>query len=198
MPPLATMVESRNNVSWRLAAEHSHADSSPVCPARPLNEAKCSNSQRLPAIPRRRKIKKSISFAPNVRAKRHLHINDYSAEELEACWFDSEESATIKEECLAVAMFCSTAQQNVEDNYRTGFCKRGVEHLTQIGAEQRMNNKIEAWDAILDAQEHMRGDADDDVPDPTYLANVYQSISYKCLTEAHLRALQDERDARFL
>ena len=214
MPPLSMYEQQQRNCVLRRAnsaattssSDLSSNDSSmvrvstttmnkPLVPTEPLSNNNHNHRRSSSAIPataiRSTKAKKSVTFAPHVRAKRHLHVNDFTPEELEACWFDGEDFECIKDECQAIALVCSSSKFLVEDNDKLGFCKRGIEHLTQKGMKRRLQNKVTGWDAVLDAQQDVVASSDPTV----YIAKAYHKISYECLIAAHARGLQDEKDS---
>ena len=212
MPPLS-MYDQRQNCSLRRASSSTTSSevsndtmvrvvsTTTTTTNKPLTELTTSSrstpmpsSSMIARKTNKKTKKKCVTFAPHARAKRHLHVNDFTPEELEACWFDAEDFECIKDECHAIALvLCSSSSSSsnflLQDNDRLGFCKRGIEHLTQIGSKRRLKNKVTGWDAVLDAQQDMI------VSDPTYIAKAYYPISYECLIAAHARGLQDEKDS---
>jgi hypothetical protein len=120
-----------------------------------------------------------------------LHINDYTAEEVNACWVNDEECQASKEDVKACL---SLIEMGALRNDTKVCCRRGLEFQTPNGAARRMANKEIGWDAVSLVQETQR---EQGWNDPTFLAKVYYAHTKRCLQEAHFRALCDAKDASF-
>jgi hypothetical protein len=112
------------------------------------------------------KEKKSVRFYNNVMVKHTLHVNNYTAQEKEECWFTQTEYDSIKKkifmtldlmEFMTNSDSNSNKSNNIFDDYcNNAYCTRGLENLSfkEGGLKQstliRRRNAI--W-AVLDEQD---------------------------------------------
>ena len=136
------------------------------------------------------KTTKRVTFHPNARVKRTLHLNDYNTEEIRATWYNREELAFIKVEnqCCVETM---KSGNNCTDE--KGVCTRGLEALSDAGGNLKTANKNAAWEAVLDEQDYQYFEG---IDEPEMIALVYFECSYRCQLEAYARARNDEREVQ--
>jgi hypothetical protein len=132
---------------------------------------------------------KSVYFCRVVKVARILHINDYTKQEIAACWYNDDECQATKDDIAR----CASRFLKHEDE--TGdFCRRGLEFRTPSGAQQRMDNKEIGWDSVLEVQEVQK---EHNWHDPLYIARVYHEQTKHCLLAAHFQAFKDAKDAGY-
>ena len=132
---------------------------------------------------------RKVTWCKQVRAKNHLHTDDFTAEERQATWYSSKEVTAIRKEIREIA--------HMYDNGDVRSCSelhiRGIECRTRSGMERRIKNRVAAVRCVLDEQE--RQSAMDDF-DPEYLSLIYRdTCSSLCAYEAIKIAKQDEAEA---
>jgi hypothetical protein len=132
------------------------------------------------------KPKRTISFGKSVMVRQTLHINSYSDDEIQACWFGDDDLQAIKKDVRYDISMLTDGLDNEK------YCRRGLEMHFRKGGRRRQQNKSAAIKAVLDEQELQW---ENDVYDPEYLATVYQAISSYCQTTARAIALKDRLDA---
>jgi hypothetical protein len=135
--------------------------------------------------------KKSVSFHEKVRARVSLHINDYSAEEIQATWLNAADMQRIRREMRYTVQMMKFGSSFDENEYSI----RGLEHGTSEGSQSRRKNRSEAVKAVLNEQyRQVAGDSIDEQD----LAKVYKVCASPCQIAAQLSALLDMRYVQFL
>lgn len=154
------------------------------------------------AINKRRK--KSIKFNKTVQVRTILHIGDYTAEEVDACWYTSEEVHAIFDDidmvvdCLEQA---NTLQGQQEEKLEGTHYYCGVELPCRRGLERKLHNSRQVTQsrirngcfAVLEEQELQW---EEGVSDVEFISRVYKvaSRSSLALAEARARASKDEKE----
>ena len=135
----------------------------------------------------------AVTFAPVLHfSKETLSLDDYTAEEKSATWYSDEEYAEIKRNVRAT--LCQWEQG------RGGLVKfqhemRGLEWKTSLGIQRRFLSQSQAISAVLDEQQRQEFNG---ILDPVKISYVYLPVSSQSASAAHLTALEDERQARFI
>jgi hypothetical protein len=127
------------------------------------------------------KAKKVVTFQQSVKAKKTLHINNYTEEEIQACWFDDDESKQMKEEFRLAANLAMNGLLPQESS-------RGLELYTKE-AQSRRQHKATAREEVLDEQELQW---DEGAYDPEYIAQIYEAASASSRARARSTGFQDE------
>ena len=148
--------------------------------------------------------KSKVRFCKTVRAKNHLHSDDYTKQERQASWYSSEEITRIRKQtreivhfhdnndtaAAAAAAAVSTFQSDRLDDRND---IRGLERRTRSGNAIRIKNHVAAMRCVLDEQDRQR--CMDDY-DPDYISLLYRdTISLLCAYEAVQIGKQDEQIA---
>ena len=133
--------------------------------------------------------KRSVSFSPYVHVKRTLHINNYSLEEIEASWYDQADFQRMRDEDDVIVQMMEKRQTIDEAKY----CTRGLEFRTTQGAQQRLRNKAEARDAVLDEQDVQWTMG---MTNPQALSSVYAELCKHCSITATMIGRMDEASVR--
>jgi hypothetical protein len=136
------------------------------------------------------KAKRTVAFAPTVTGNTTLHVNDYSNDEIQSCWFNDVEYKAIKKDIRFAAKLL-TDNNGLLGKDDEHDCQRGLEMHTRKGAHRRLQNKLVARQAVLDEQNLQW---EEGVYDPEYLAMVYQVVSSSCQATARDIALKDQLD----
>jgi hypothetical protein len=133
------------------------------------------------------KATRAISFSPDVRVKKTLHLNNYSNDEIDACWYNEAETKAIREQARRTV----EQMQAEADLDGPKYCTRGLEILTAEGRRQRMENRFQAWDAVLNEQERQveEGIWEDDEA----TAARYGDCCYASMVTASMQGVSDQR-----
>jgi hypothetical protein len=125
-----------------------------------------------------------------VKVNTVIHLNHFSVEEFECCWYQKADLQRIKEELLLTVKLMKIGDLP-KDTLR--YCRRGTEFRTREGALRRLLNKEVARDTVHDEQD---GQWNEGIFDPDVLASVYIAATRQCQVEAELMGSKDEKDAR--
>lgn len=140
-----------------------------------------------------------VSFNKGVRVYHHIHLNDFSDDEVMNTWFMDEDTARINAECaltvnlLSVLSSPSSRTTLVGGDNQSPLCFRGLEYRTQDGANNRRENKSLGWDTVLHKQEcqYRIGEHDDES-----IARAYREATGHCAVAASLIGLADAQVVR--
>jgi len=150
-----------------------------------------------------------VTFYDGVRAKRALHLGDYTPEELRACWYTKEDvaerHASISKELqrLGVVTMTSscpspingeTARTEVHHNprLRQEQVPRGLEQHVKSLIIRRNRAIYDGQCAVLDEQELQD---DEDICVPEMIAAVYADVTNEATARAYTRGLMDQQQA---
>jgi hypothetical protein len=129
---------------------------------------------------------RTITFAPELDIRPTLHVFDYTADEIDACWFTREEKYEIKNDnrhtIQLIGMGCPLDDEGV-------YCERGLEH---IGARTRLERMTQARDAVLHEQQMQ---ANLGAKNAYIIATSYQNRSFPSKMDAYLLGVSDETSA---
>mmetsp|Transcript_15786 Transcript_15786/g.24681 ORF Transcript_15786/g.24681 Transcript_15786/m.24681 type:complete len:369 (-) Transcript_15786:184-1290(-) len=122
----------------------------------------------------------SITFNDAVKVKKVAPIKVLT-DKPEALWFQDEEFDRMKQKCFDIV-------DKVDQGCGKNYCVRGLERLSDAKREEVLGRKYDAWDTVLDEQDHQResGQFDDG-----HMANVYKFTTMQTQIEAEDRARQD-------
>jgi hypothetical protein len=96
-----------------------------------------------------------VSFFPQVEMRHILHVNDYSDDEYEACWFGPEELDRIMYD-IRDTIDLMENKQRIDDKE---FCQRGLEKMTVQGEDLAYRNRRKARDTVLSIQYGVQNDS---------------------------------------
>jgi hypothetical protein len=133
---------------------------------------------------------RKVTFYERVKVNTVIHLNHFSVEEFECCWYQKADLQRIKEELLLTVKLMKIGDLP-KDTLR--YCRRGTEFRTREGALRRLLNKEVARDTVHDEQD---GQWNEGIFDPDVLASVYIAATRQCQVEAQLMGSKDEKDAR--
>lgn len=133
---------------------------------------------------------KSVSFKSTVRVYPCLHINDYTTEEVTACFLSRKEMSSIKNDLRAtLQLICDTLPFTEEEG--SEICSRGLEPMLPQGAMRR-HRRREAVSAVLKEQQAQR---DNKEYDTDLIADAY--TEFTCISERIARKMAKE-DEKFV
>jgi hypothetical protein len=95
-----------------------------------------------------RNNKKKVSFAASARVKFAIHINEYTDDEVQATWYNKDETRAIHDEIHVTVQLVLSGKPI--DKKELSF--RGLEFVTGEFLQQRSRNKAVARNAVLQEQ----------------------------------------------
>lgn len=140
------------------------------------------------------KSSRAVSFYPQICVKKTIHIQDYSDEEKTACWYSPEETASIREQAMAIVNLMErvkTKEASIVENevLSKHFCFRGLELLTKEGRRFRIENRFRCWNVVLDEQEFQD---ENSIFDDEAIAAVYAECTVSSTTLALGQGISDQ------
>lgn len=129
-----------------------------------------------------------VSFAPKASARSTLSRDSYTKAERNACWFTEEEFSRMKKGSMALVAKMDSGSPIVKK-----YCTRGLEKYTRILSCQRLKNRFDSINAVLDEQEmiYLEGHSGDD----ERIATVYSSRTAGSQLWANVMGLKDQKEA---
>lgn len=94
-------------------------------------------------------LQKKVTFSESCKLRDGLHRNDYTVDEISACWYSRDEASEITRKCVRLL---SKFIEGKAENY----CIRGLEQMTPEAARQRENTREDAYVAVLGEQQRCR------------------------------------------
>jgi hypothetical protein len=134
-------------------------------------------------------LTKSVHFREMNEILLVEHIDEFCEEDIAAIWYNANEYAMIKAEYKTTLFFMECGAQVPAGVH----CCRGLEYRSAEGARARLENKSNAYNAVLDEQEKQWRD---DTNDIDALARVYLKHSTKCGKAALALGIRDEVEAK--
>lgn len=129
--------------------------------------------------------KKAVSFGDSFEVCPVMSRNDYSEEEVKACWYSSEDYEKITMDCLKVIKKLQQARAIDHEKY----CVRGLERMTTRATDRRNLIRLKAYIAVLEEQDAQH---DEGLIDPEEIAHQYRRVASEvCHKEAAKRGARD-------
>ncbi|CAJ1961419.1 unnamed protein product [Cylindrotheca closterium] len=116
--------------------------------------------------------KKGVTMNESVEVVEILHVNDFTASEIAASWYDEEEMKKITERCFKVLQ---RMEYGKTKNGKKKYCTRGLEGHTALGSISKKKTRAAAFSAVLDEQEK-RWNENKDV-DFQAISDAYRKVS---------------------
>jgi hypothetical protein len=173
IPPLSTFDKNNTAVMSFEPPEHSYSPS--------------PNEKKTPAKPEPRR---TVAFSHTVSVRKTMHVDNYSDDEFDACWYNNYEFDMMRKKVRYAAKLLQNGM--LEQDTADKCCPRGVEHLLRKVALKRIRKRVAARDAVLEEQELQW---EEGICEPEYIARVYKVTSVSSQASAHAIALKDELDA---
>jgi hypothetical protein len=147
--------------------------------------------QRTNTSSRCNKSNKKVSFNRRVTYSQIIHLNNYTTEEIKACWFDGEEFHVMKTDArIAAARLVETgsiaAGSNNDDNMQ---CGRGLESYVRSTRMLKRGNRMVARWEVLEEQELQFQQRRIDLE---RIAKIYEAASAAALAQARETGVKDE------
>jgi hypothetical protein len=137
---------------------------------------------------------KSVTFNKNAQMRLTIHINDYTAEEGEACWYRREDYIKMRNDVRCTVNMIEEEEKNfavVFDDVQC--CSRGCENMTQNGAKRKLKRRRKAITAVLSEQYLQQVAHDGSLADHCLLAVACRKYSYRSQQSALSMGLDDEK-----
>jgi hypothetical protein len=134
---------------------------------------------------------KSVSFAPTAMLRLAIHINNYSDDEIEACFYSDSEYFEFKRDVKRTARMVEKKQNIGEVNDS----RRGVECLTREALKIKSKNRRHARRAVMSEQlNQLLSEEHDgvDFQDDNRIAAAYADTTRESAVMAYLAGLSDE------
>lgn len=130
-------------------------------------------------IPRRRKS--GVTFYEVVKARKTIHVADFTAEELRTCWYSSKDLREMKRDVRYEAKIFADDVEEVS-YYIAGATTpttssvviRGLDMFTPSGSRRRWESKQRS---ILTVLEEQRLQREEGSHDPEFIAQIYEGAS---------------------
>ena len=127
---------------------------------------------------------------------RIIHINDYTAEEISACWYNDKEFSAIKTQCISQMRTTEPLKQKnvvsiIEDQHESGDA-RGLEYFIGSVAETRQKTSQMAIWAVLREQYLQREEGSFD---PEFISEIYERQSSLARVQACITGVNDRLEA---
>ena len=139
---------------------------------------------------------KSVTFAKTASMRLALHVNNYTDDEYDACWFTPEDYQQFKKEIIRTARIMDNSNDR---RLPKALCTRGVESKTKEGMKLRYKNVQTAKLAVLGEQMRQRIQSENndnavDVHDEQQqqIADLYSKYSESSTSVAYTKGLLDE------
>jgi hypothetical protein len=193
-----------------MALKSSALESSSVSRQHSLEVSATSKTKSDPSLKKTTRKARTIQFNKNVKVATIPHIKDFKKEDIQLIWYTTEEYTQCRESCMAIirrmdemaeksgSVSHNTTNSSREDSSSresevSSRCTRGLESYTKTKSTQRRIRRFTATNAVLSEQHFQQ---EEGRHDPEFLRQAYQHITAPCHDEAHLIALQDEKEAR--
>eukprot|EP00545_Synedropsis_sp_CCMP1620_P007960 CAMPEP_0119014270 /NCGR_PEP_ID=MMETSP1176-20130426/9447_1 /TAXON_ID=265551 /ORGANISM="Synedropsis recta cf, Strain CCMP1620" /LENGTH=213 /DNA_ID=CAMNT_0006967425 /DNA_START=96 /DNA_END=737 /DNA_ORIENTATION=- len=133
--------------------------------------------------------KKSVSFSPSAQCRETLHVNNYSEEELESCWYTTSDLSKMRKECKPILRLLKNGMYPGDCDQRTA---RGLECRIKTGKKERRESKKMSWAAVLGEQQMQVNEGRR--PDDEEIAEAYIYVSRHCVAAAYKMGIMDAMD----
>ena len=151
-----------------------------------------------------RSTKKSVTFAPSAKMRLHLHVNQYTQEEKQSYFYQTEDFQSFKADVKRTARMMEK-KQKIDDE--STWCTRGVERRTMQGAKICTKLRIKAMNSVFKEQMNQFFEDEDANGDSTTspfecetksttndekLAAIYTECTRRAVASAAMTGLSDE------
>jgi hypothetical protein len=140
---------------------------------------------------KKKKKKKRVGFVSRVNFRKHTLRRDMTSEEIQAAWFSGEEFVAIRQSCEDLIQMLDQEGESLRRDTNYNF--RGLESNTRICLAAKLQNRADAFRAVLDEQDNQWVGAS--VVDDEAIRKAYQGVSNSAQLWAHTVGLHDQREA---
>lgn len=141
--------------------------------------------------PRRRERK--VRFIDTVHVRPCLHVNNYTDQEYDDCWYSPEEYRAIKRTDVMPTLKLMSRGNRPSDGDTYTF--RGLENRTKTGMLMRRQAKLSGILSVLQEQERQFASQNKKSKQAEEIRVEYMKASKESVKEAHQRGLLDQRNA---
>jgi hypothetical protein len=131
---------------------------------------------------------KSVSFRETIRIRQCIHIENYTDEEIQDCWYNKWELVEIREDVYYTRKLITSGHLEQDT---TEFCRRGSEQYIRQASLRRKEVKFAASEAVFREQDLQW---ESGVGEPDYIAHFYRTSSHMEARRAYAVAMQDQMD----
>lgn len=128
---------------------------------------------------------KKLTFDEVVRARKTLHINNYTSEEANSTWYSPEEYASIQHD-VKFEVDMIEAGILPEKDHSEKYCRRGLESFSTVSKKQKRRARSMYRSLVLDHQYENNGDM---------LARRCEDLSGPSRVTSRALGLKDEMEA---
>jgi len=141
-----------------------------------------------------------VSFAPKIQINRIMPLSQYTADEINAAWYNADEYTMIAQKARKIISRTQrrmmeesqstipSRQHRKKNGHRQHYCTRGLEAFIGDGAEKKRSSRQQAYRIVLDSHHPFHDDF--------MIAEQYQLVSLQCQIEACVRGRNDYEKAR--
>lgn len=134
---------------------------------------------------------KSVSFNSAVRAKKYVHLTDFSDEEIQQAWYTNQDMQEMRNQARFVA---NLFQNGLLEHDSHDYCQRGVEKFMQDFANHETQTHRRAMiQAVLHEQNLQRNEGS---YDPDFIAELSASLTQSAHSKAMAVGLNDQLEAK--
>ena len=130
---------------------------------------------------------KSVSFAGSATMRLALHANDYTRDEIDACYYSQEDFRSFKDDVRRTVRMIEMKQKIDE----TACCVRGAECFTKPALKKKSFTRKHARVAVF-RELDLQFEEGVTIYDDELIASVYQQHTSECTTSAYVIGLSDE------
>lgn len=153
---------------------------------------RASTSRHETKVPAPTKPRHAVRFEPRVRCRKAIHLNDFTEDELSACWYSHKEFMSMKAE---VRYTSGLIEAGLLDDDSENYCRRGADAHSPEEVRQRRLIKQAVRTAVLEEQtlQWREGSCD-----PEFIAEVSRVKSSQSAATSRKNGIADEKMVSFL
>jgi hypothetical protein len=132
-----------------------------------------------------------VRFSGKVYVRNILSCNDYTPEEVKACWYTHDETQIIHKYCKKEIRKMNEEEGRSNKFKDTNYCSRGLEGHTTVATTTKMRLRFLAVNAVLDVQMIQW---EEGIFDECAIAEIYCRATKSCQKRANIVGLADYRE----
>jgi hypothetical protein len=134
-----------------------------------------------------------VRFSQRIHFRKTLSRKDYTAEEIQACWYNDEGNQRIYRHCNKEIRKMNEGSKLEEDDTNKKYLSRGLECHTTVGAGTKRRNISLAINAVLDEQMIQW---QENIFDEVAIADIYCKANSSCQLWANIVGRRDHRETK--
>jgi hypothetical protein len=131
------------------------------------------------------KTKRMLKFSADVTCRTALHINDFTCEEIEACWYNGDDVELSRNEAQSIICLMEKGETLVKEDKG---CTRGLEPFTSSGSHCKQVNRDFARSTVLGEQDRQ---CNQGLRDENELSRLYSICTFTCQAMAGMAGHDD-------